>query len=109
MAVFMVAAVAGSPSWRCRSSPGPSDIPVIPDLNGRRANPKENRARGSGSGQMALLDIRLDFDIGTQPSTATPPGPRASPLDSHWTARNPRGAQAGGAFRASLAHGLFPK
>jgi len=43
---------------------------------------KKNRARGSGSGQMALLDIRLDFDIGTQPSTATPPGPRASPLDT---------------------------
>jgi hypothetical protein len=39
--------------------------------------PKENRARGSGSGQWRCLDISTST-FGTQPSTATPPWPRAS-------------------------------
>ncbi|AOG07509.1 hypothetical protein BSY19_854 [Bosea sp. RAC05] len=74
--------------------------PVREGRNARRKHQREPRA-GRGGCCWRCFDTTFDIDIGTQPSTATPPSSRASPRIRFKT-RKPRGREPAGAFGAMM-------
>jgi len=89
-------AVAGRTPWRGFVARVDHN-PVREGRNGGEGTRRQPRAGRSG-GFWRCFDTTLDIDIGTQPSTATPPRP-AHPLGYAKT-RKPRGFAPDGAFGA---------
>ncbi len=93
-------AVAGSTPWRDRRRSGRTGRPrPLPDLK-HDAGTIRQPCAGRGGGCWRCFDTTFDIDIGTQPSTATPPRP-AHPLGYALESPKPRGGEPAGAFGAS--------